>query len=75
MSKATPNWKNSFTNMRDKFGGNPDFSDAEDDPLFRGVFATDGSSMTMPRNGQRMGGNYLTKSASQNTIDRRPNDR
>lgn len=67
MSKASPNWKNSFGNMREKFGPNTDFSDADDDPIFR-------SAMTMPRNGQRIGNNFLTKSASQNTLDHSPNE-
>ncbi|KAI6192008.1 EF hand family protein [Aphelenchoides bicaudatus] len=68
MAKATSNWKNSFANVRDRFGD----SDVEDEPLFRSSFATDGS-VTMPRNGQKP--NFLSKSASQNTLERRPNDR
>jgi hypothetical protein len=69
MAKTTNNWKNSFANVRERFGG--DLSDGDED--FRGIFATDGS-LTVPRNGSR-NGNFLAKSASQNTIDRRQNDR
>lgn len=68
MAKTTNNWKNSFANVRDRFGGD---SDVEEEPLFRSVFATDGS-VTVPR-GQKP--HFLSKSASQNTIERQPNDR
>lgn len=60
--KATSTWKNTFGNIRDKFGGNGDFIDVEDEALFR--------EAALPRNGQHLGGNYLAKSASQNTVDK-----
>lgn len=71
MAKTTPNWKNSFANVRERFGGNPDFSDTDED--FRGAFATNESTVTIPINGRQA--HFLSKSASQNTIDRHPHDR
>ncbi|KAI6205060.1 hypothetical protein M3Y94_00749800 [Aphelenchoides besseyi] len=69
MSKTTTDWQKRFDNVRERFG---DASAALNDveaALSRFTnFSTDGST-TIPRNGNR--GGFLSKSASQNTMDRR----